>query len=155
MQRTYSNNVAFISLLIALCIHVSAGTGSAQGKRRVLNYEPANVTLTGVVVSKTYYGPPNYGENPKTDAKETQYILVLDSPVDVVGDQNTMTKTERGVKRITLVIHDFNANPVEPLLGRRVEVSGTLFHAHTAHHHTKVLINVTSIKKVTKANGSS
>jgi hypothetical protein len=101
-----------------------------------------------VLVSRTYYGPPNYGENPKTDTKERQYILILDSPRDVVGDQNDiMYKTERGVKRVTLVVQDFKAHPVKSLLGSRVEVHGTLFHANTRHHHTRVLIDVTSIKR--------
>ena len=142
-QRTSLLRVTSIFLVAMFCLHVCFAT---QSKRKVLNYEPANVTLTGVVVSKTYYGPPNYGESPKTDSKETQYVLILDSPVDIVGDRSDQT-TERGVKRVTLVVNDFKAHHVETLLGSRVEVQGTLFHASTGHHHTKVLINVASIKK--------
>jgi hypothetical protein len=138
-------------LLTFVCIFVCVGACSAQDTRRELNYDPAIVTITGVLVSRTYYGPPNYGENPKTDSKERQYVLILDSPVDVVGDQNDeLNKTERGIKRVTLVVHDFKAHPVESLLGGRVEVQGKLFHAHTGHHHTKVLIDVTSIDKLKK-----
>ncbi|HSB27579.1 MAG TPA: DUF4431 domain-containing protein, partial [Pyrinomonadaceae bacterium] len=152
VHRICFNKLAGVLLLAVFSAHVYEASCSAQGKRRVLNYEPVNVTLTGVLVSKTYYGPPNYGENPKTDTKESQYILILDSPVDVVGDQkDVMYKPERGVKRVTLVVHDFKAHPVKSLLGRRVEVNGTLFHAHTGHHHTSVLIDVTSIKKSGKA----
>ena len=143
-QRTSLLRVTSIFLVTMFCLHVCFAT---QRKRKVLNYEPANVTLTGVVVSKTYYGPPDYGESPKTDSRESQYVLILDSAVDVVGDQSEPT-TELGVKRVTLVVNDFKAHPVENLLGTRVEVQGTLFHASTGHHHTKVLINVTSIKKL-------
>lgn len=143
-QRTSLLRVTSIFLVTMFCLHVCFAT---QRKRKVLNYEPANVTLTGVVVSKTYYGPPDYGESPKTDSRESQYVLILDSAVDVVGDQSEPT-TELGVKRVTLVVNDFKAHPVENLLGTRVEVQGTLFHASTGHHHTKVLINVTSIRQL-------
>ena len=142
--------LACLWLLTLFSNQVYVGTCSAQGKRRVLNYD-TNVTLTGLLVSRTYYGPPNYGENPKTDGKESQYILIFDSPVDVVGDQNDiLRKTERGVRKVTLVVDDFKAHPVKSMLGSRVEVHGTLFHAHTGHHHTKVLIDVTSIKRMGK-----
>ena len=146
-QRTFLRTVTSIILAAMSCLHVYFGTHATQAKRKVLSYEPANVTLTGRLVSKTFHGPPNYGENPKTDSKENQYILILDSAVDVVGDQNEQT-TERGVKRVTLVVNDFKAHPVETLLGSRVEVQGTLFHSSTGHHHTKILINVTSIKEL-------
>ena len=77
---------------------------------------------------------------------------VLDSPVDVAGDPNEpWNYTEVDIKRITLVVYDFKAHPLQPLIGRRVEVRGTLFHAHTGHHHTRVLIQVTSIKKLENA----
>ena len=101
---------------------------------------------------RTFYGPPNYGENPKTDSKESQYVLLLDSPIDVVGSkEDVITQTEREVRRITLVVIDFKANTVKPLLGSRVVVEGTLFHAHTGHHHTRVLIEVSSIRKLGKS----
>jgi hypothetical protein len=71
----------------------------------VLHYGPEKVTLIGKLVSRTFYGPPNYGENPKTDSKESQYVLLLDSPIDVVGSKDDLlTETEREVRRITLVV---------------------------------------------------
>jgi len=118
---------------------------SVEAQRRQLHYEPEKVTLTGRLVYRTFYGPPNYGENPKTDSRETQPILILDAPVDVIASQ--YDSAERGVKRVTLVVMDFKANPVSPRLGMRVIVEGTLFHANTGHHHTKVLMTVSSIKR--------
>jgi hypothetical protein len=38
-------------------------------------FEPAVVTLTGKLVKKEFFGPPRYGENPKTDSKEQAAIL--------------------------------------------------------------------------------
>lgn len=117
---------------------------STEGQRRQLQYEPEKVILTGRVVAKTFYGPPNYGETPKIDGRERQYILVLDSAVDVIGSKSeTLDEPERGVKELTLIA----MASLEPFLGKHVKVDGTLFHAVSAHHHTKVLIMVSSIKR--------
>jgi hypothetical protein len=136
---------ALILIVVWSSLQTAASQPAARG--RVLHYEPEKITLKGRVVSRTFYGPPNYGENPKTDSRESQYILILDSTVDVVAGSDPTDQTERGVKRATLVVNDFAANPVRPLLGRRVLIEGTLFHAITGHHHTRVLITVSSIKR--------
>lgn len=131
--------------LICLLAFLYIASYSVEAQRRQLNYEPQKVTLTGKLVYRTFYGPPGYGESPKTDSRETQPILILDSPVDVIASQ--YDSAERGVKLVTLVVMDFKANPVRPLLGTRVKVEGTLFHAITGHHHTKVLMTVSYIKR--------
>jgi len=155
MKETHRRNLInklfpiFVFITVWANAHIVASAGD---KPKVLHYGPEKVTLIGKLVLRTFYGPPNYGENPKTDSKESQYILLLDSPIDVVGSkEDLLTETEREVRRITLVVFDFKANPVEPLLGSRVLVDGTLFHAHTGHHHTKVLIEVGSIRKMGKS----
>jgi hypothetical protein len=129
-----------ILLLIAL---LCAASLSVQAQRKQVHYEPEKVALTGKVVSRTFYGPPGYGENPKTDSRESQYILLLHRQIDVVGSPEF--ETERGVKQITLVVFDFKTTPVRLWLHKRVTIEGKLFHAHTGHHHTKVLIEVSTI----------
>ena len=138
------NNTAKILGILTLA---GIAASSSFAKRKELHYWPEEITLTGRVVYRTFYGPPNYGENPKTDSRESQYILILDSAVDVVAGSDPTDQTERSVRRMTLVVHDFAAHPVRPLLGRRVLIEGTLFHAITGHHHTRVLITVSSIKR--------
>jgi hypothetical protein len=133
-------NVKILFIVGLLC--ASALTVNAQHKQ--FHYDTETIALTGKVIVRTFFGPPNYGENPKTDSRESQYILLLDVPVDVIGTPRE-NKTEPGVKQITLVVLDFKANPVERWLHKRVTVEGTLFHANTGHHHTKVLIEVSSI----------
>jgi hypothetical protein len=123
---------------------VCAAALSAQAQRKQFHYDTEKVALTGKVIARTFFGPPGFGEDPKTDSRESQYILVLDMPIDVVGTPGE-NETERGVKQITLVVLDFKAIPIRPWLRQRVTVEGTLFHAITGHHHTKVLITVSSI----------
>ena len=107
--------------------------------------------MTGKVVLRTFFGPPGYGENPKTDSKESQYIMVLDTTIDVIGMSQDEyfpydRQTERRVKEITLVIDDFKTTPERTFLRKHVAVEGTLVHAYTGHHHTKVLMDVSSIR---------
>src|SRR5437899_12496469 len=64
-------------------------TTSQTPVKKELSYEPTIVELEGTLTVKTYYGTPNYGENPKTDTKEKQCILVLSDPVDVIGNKGS------------------------------------------------------------------
>jgi len=58
--------------------------GALESEKKVwLEYEPAVVELEGKLRVKTFYGPPNFGENPKTDLKERCWILSLDKPINV------------------------------------------------------------------------
>ena len=125
---------------VGLAIFFLAVTANAA----CLQYEPAIVTVTGVLVVKQAYGPPNYGENPATDSTERYVVLVLDEStcVDANPSNELDDVEERDVRAIQLVTSD----GVDGfLLNKRVAVSGTLFHAHTGHHRTPVLIRVKTI----------
>jgi hypothetical protein len=115
-----------------------------------LSYYPAVVELKGTLRVKLYYGPPNYGENPKTDAKEETLILTLSKPVSVRGNPDPEAKFDRqsvkNIRKIQLVL----TMPDKEFIGKTVLVKGTLFQAFTGHHHTAVLMNVSSIKKLSR-----
>ena len=110
-----------------------------------LTYEPAVVELRGKLTTKMYYGPPNYGENPKTDSKEVFFILLLSKPVNVRGNPDPAGPEDQvsveNVRRMELVLRI----PHKNMLGKNVTVKGMLFHAFTGHHHTDVLMSVRSI----------
>ncbi|MEX8504166.1 DUF4431 domain-containing protein [Leptothrix ochracea] len=101
--------------------------------------------LVGKVTLETFYGPPNYGENPKTDSREAQIILVLKQQICVSANLSTNDEEEKNQLRVTLV------PPVGVNLGsykgRSVTVKGTLFHAITGHHHTPVLMEVVHVQE--------
>jgi hypothetical protein len=110
--------------------------------KKELSYEPAVVELEGILTIKKYFGPPYYGEHPKTDKKEGQWILRLNEPVDVIGDDRyPETMSVLGVRDIQLVLSGRHSE----LIGKEVLAKGTLFHRLTAHHHTDVLLEVQSI----------
>jgi Domain of unknown function (DUF4431) len=119
---------------------------SVADETRCLHYGDANVSLTGEVKLRTYFGPPNYGETPKQDAVETQAFLELRSPICVYAGNDTMDVAERDQRVVTLV--PMKGQSFDLLIGKTIEVAGTLFHAHTGHHHTPVLISVVRISVI-------
>jgi len=136
-----------LRLIVPFVIFATCGLAETAQKKQLLSYEPAVVELKGKLIIKTYYGPPNYGENPDTDAKEAMPFLVLDKPVSVRGNPDPKARFDRqtveNVKKIQLVL----TLPHKNLIGAKVIVTGTLFQAFTGHHHTDVLMTVSSIKR--------
>lgn len=128
-----------IAAAIALC-----GASQSWAAPPCLHYGGDPVALTGKVTFKTFYGPPNYGENPKTDSRETQAILVLVKPICVEAGPGINEEREKGQRKVTLV-PSAGFNPPR-YLGKVVTVEGTLFHAHTGHHRTPVLMQTMGIK---------
>ncbi|HEY1722536.1 MAG TPA: DUF4431 domain-containing protein [Magnetospirillaceae bacterium] len=134
--------------LVALCcglfgVLVAAALRPAKADE-CLTYEPAVVTLTGKITSHFAWGPPGYGEDPKHDAKEGYIALDLDRPICVTGmDDGFLQDPENDLKRLQLLYYPDSYPFKKKWLGKRVSVTGTLFHAISGHHRTPVLITVT------------
>ena len=134
-----STGLHFLCLLIVLCSVPGQSLAAS-----CLHYDGEPLTLTGTMSLQTFYGPPNYGESPDTDSRETQAILVLSKPICVDAQPNDWDAAEKGQLRVTLVPPagvDFRRYK-----GKKVTLSGTLFHAQTGHHRTPVLMQVQAIE---------
>ena len=132
--------VALVLLLLA-----SSQLFSRPVDAAALHYGPAVVELTGTLVLEEYFGPPGFGEDPKTDSRELYAILVLDAPVSVEGvPADLIDKTYPDVRWVQLV-RGIADPPFSPYQSMHVIVSGTLYGRHTGHHHTDVLLIVQSI----------
>jgi len=134
--------------LIVLIILLFGVSFSMHGQlpRRCLSYEPPAVTLTGRITRKTFPGRPNYESIKKGDEPETYWILHLTQPVCLNGGESPDVP-EKYVSDMQLVF--MSEQPYvryRKLFGKRVVISGTLYHAHTGHHHTSVLITVNGMK---------
>jgi len=114
-----------------------------------LSYEPTKVMLTGVITRQTFPGPPNYESIKNGDEPETYWILKLEKPVCVSENpkDELNDETVKDVKNIHLVFHGDEYTRCRHLVSKKVVASGTLFHAQTAHHRTKVLMDVGSMKQ--------
>ena len=67
-----------VALTIALVVFASA---PAHSSVTPCFHENTKVHLTGTVIYRTFHGPPNYGENPKTDRLMKVPLLRLDQAI--------------------------------------------------------------------------
>lgn len=113
------------------------------------SYEPASVALHGKVVRKTFAGPPNYSNISNGDEAEVYWLLELDTAICVDEDkaQPDLNPRQKNVKAVQLVFLNGDAyKEYQSLVGKRVVATGSLFGAHTAHHHTDVLLTVKNLE---------
>lgn len=145
MRKNFIEQI--MSIFVCLVLIVRAYEAKAED---CLSYEPTKVRLTGVITRQTFPGPPNYESIKNGDKPETYWILKLEKPVCVNGNpkDELNSETENDVKNIHLVFHGDEYTRYRHLVSKRVITTGTLFQAQTAHHRTKVLMEVTIMKQV-------
>src|SRR5687768_12992313 len=88
-------------------------------KTEWLEYWPAVVELEGKLIIKTFFGPPNFGENPASDSKERSWILSLDKPINVRAKDEAdpvLGPSVENVRELQLVLHE----PRRELIGKKV-----------------------------------
>lgn len=121
-------------------------------ENRNVYYEPEVVSLTGVVKVLTFPGPPNYEDIKKGDRAETCGYLTLTQLVDVKipkTSQNIQNVLERNIKVIQLVIDGDDQKKWKKIkTGNYIYVRGTLYHAFTGHHHSKILMIIQEINEL-------
>lgn len=114
------------------------------------NFEPSVSEITGIIQAEIFYGPPGYGENPKTDKVEHFFMLILQKPINVVStdknaDADDVNATKNNISKIQLLPAD-NID-LNNYIAKTVKLTGTFFGAHTGHHHTDVLMDVQKIEE--------
>ena len=103
-------------------------------------YEPDIVRLTGILRESTCPGPPEYESVERGDAPEHIFVLVLDSPIhvcDIPPKENSWNEPEDNVSEIQVAA---STRDTQHLVGKHVAITGSLFHAITAHHRTEVVM---------------
>lgn len=138
--------IRFIILLLFFIPPISLA------KNQTIYFEPKISQLSGTIAILTVPGPPNYLSIKDGDKAETGAYLVLDKPVDVKlvsKVQMSNDEPESNISIIQLVLeNDKDWKKMEN--GNHVHISGTLFHAMWAHHHTRVLIDAKKIQVISK-----
>jgi hypothetical protein len=108
-----------------------------------LKYEPDTVKVVGVIERDTFPGRPNYESIKDGDESEIYWILKLSKSVCVIGKPNDdLNESENNITEMQLVLTEEQYDVYRKLIGKKVVVSGTLFHSISAHHKTTVLISV-------------
>ena len=111
-------------------------SATAPNTANQYSYEPTSVKLHGALVTAR-------GETP--DGKSIEFpALKLINGITVKGNSQEVP-TEQDIALLQMVLNNSTKEVFNQLKGKRVEVSGTLFHSDNGNHQTKVLISPTSI----------
>jgi len=117
---------------------LASGSPADPSAQPCLNYEPAQVTLTGNMSRKTLTNV--------SGQKETIWILHLAEPVCVNKGTDDFDVRRAKVTDVQLAVAPEMYTKYRGLLSKAVNVSGTLFGEQTQHHFTPVLLLVKEIR---------
>jgi hypothetical protein len=136
--------VTVLAGTVSIAIASSGSAGRAPGE--CLLYEPQIVSLAGTLRRKTFPGRPNYESVARGDEAETGFYLHLRHPVCTAGEGKDWPDRYpvEGVKIVQLVLDSAGYETLRPRLDHQVTLRGTLFAAHTGHHHAALLLKVVS-----------
>ena len=114
-----------------------------------LSYDPSISSLSGVLIKEIFPGPPNYRSIENGDIKEEALIIKVETHFCVKSspDDDVNNDDEVNQSKLQLIIHDASLWPkIHIFVGRKVKVTGTLFHAISGHHRTPVLMTLKEIE---------
>jgi hypothetical protein len=99
------------------------------------------IHISGILSTKVFPGLPNYESVAKGDQPEEAWIIT----------STTVPPGTKGKKAdFQLVVTDDEKATfakLRKLLGKRITVDGTVWMAHTGHHHTPYMITVKTVKE--------
>lgn len=144
--------ITLLYFLILLATFTQNSSLARDTKNNIVHYEPDVVELSGTLERQTFPGPPNYESIKDGDVMERHWYLRLSSPVDVVATDphsaiNSESENNVNIMQLVLGYED----PLWKILknvriGTSATITGTLYHRHTGHHHSRVLLNVDEMR---------
>ena len=113
-------------------------------------YEPATVTLVGVLESKVYPGLPNFLSIESGDAPETGYFIELKPPICTITKEESWMLGHQRISEVQLAVSKLQYDQLATSIGGVISVKGSLFEAFNGHHHTPVLMDVKTFEGTEK-----
>lgn len=134
-----------------------AGTQRAEPGRRGkahLRCDTPGVQLSGTLTTRTFFGPPGFGETPTKDARER--VLILRLPVPITVDPADKLDPRKGscwgavphLAAVQLFIFpEKKLASARKLIGKEVIASGTLREGDAPSEHTKIIMEVRTLRQ--------
>lgn len=120
-------------------------------------YEPDTAVISGKLIVRTVYGPPNWGEDPKNDEKYEILLLIPNYPVNALSpalrygenyEPEGGLVTIRNLKELQVIQLDGDSNlNLDPYVNKEITLEGELVKGESAWHRTPVMLNVKKILK--------
>ena len=105
--------------------------------------------LEGLLVARTFAGPPNFESVKAGDQPERYWLLRLPRPICVAQDPADPDTGEgaKHVREIQLMFQPRDFARYRPLLGKTVIAEGAFMSAISGHHHTPILLEGAKLRK--------
>jgi len=143
----WSRGRTFLLLILATLVALTSCVAPIE----IHQGSSGKITLNGKLTAKSFYGPPNFGENPATDTKETVRLLSLEKGIDVANkDSGSVVRDIRQIQVFALPSTGIDVFSIAP--ETNVTIVGRILPATTGHHHTAVLLSIERIDKKPKQN---
>ena len=143
-------NVLFLAVFLSLVASLPARAACYELQRG----EPRE--LTGSLGFRIFPGPPEYTDVQKGDTPEPAYVLTLDEPICLAGDD--FADPDLMFREVQLVSTEASAKKLAAAKGTIVTVLlGDRLAAHTGHHHRPLVAwveDVFPVKDITEEYGT-
>lgn len=106
-------------------------------------YEGECFSRSGLLWREAFAGPPTY-ESLETDQRELYWLLILTSPVELVGSspEDDSSYVVSDITRLQLMVTAEQYKTHRSLLFSEAQVGGVLWPSMTGHHHGDALVEV-------------
>jgi hypothetical protein len=102
------------------------------------------IELEGRLERQVFPGPPNYSDIRRGDLPDSAFILVMDDPFCLIEGESGPTTSFR---RVHVYAADSSLNArLRAAVGRRIRVIGEGFEAHTGHHRSPLVVEVSDLR---------
>lgn len=145
----------FTILIYFISFHFSYENIAVSGVLK--KFQEPIITVSGTLHSKLFPGPPEYSCIENGDRKDYCWVLELDKPSFLLALNTPINELSLELSDIlkrsdanqVIVILEKNMKNFSPEYeNKNVIIQGHLFHAHTAHHYTPMLIQAKQILKL-------
>jgi hypothetical protein len=117
---------------------------------------PVPSEVEGDVFAYCAYGPPNYGEDPATDAKEDLAVLVLDKALLEICPEPGADCAQHVRMFHVATLSESGVPYPKSLVGKRVRFKISEFEmAVTGHHHSRIMLWYEDVKDLGPATHKS
>lgn len=116
------------------------------GRILTINRFQQDSMISGKLVRRMVWGPPNYGEDPKTDAQYHAWFVILDDPIRVMTGPDIGDPPEPTIAReIQIRWGSRDEDGYFKYSGRHVVVRGRLFTQVFPGDHTPVVMEASAL----------
>jgi hypothetical protein len=115
--------------------------------------EASRIAVAGILRKESVWGPPNFGEDPKHDRKETAWFVFLDYPIPVQRNHE-FGKTENPIEVRKVQLHATvgQLDDIKSRLEKHAVVIGTLWTAVGPADVTPVTMELIRLEPPTVEN---